>query len=179
MSYKLNSIYIIDTYKVVYKDPYYDYDSDEYLQDIYYEFNGLNLISMQDNKYIDVVDSKEMKLFSENLKQNDIFLGNTYPVRLSEYVEFDDLDIVLTRGTLIKIKKLFIPILEKKLKFLKESLYMSTTLFELEDKFLKEYYNDNDRHDYYDERKEYIKKMIYYNIYKRDTDETKDNNHLM
>ena len=161
MKYNTNDLYLYDIFKVLYKEYYYDAEFDEYLQDIYYTFEGLKLVLKKDNKLIDVLEDKELLPFSFGMKNGDEFTFKTYPLALTNYIKDDYKNKLINKQLVESLEYQLVGNLMPDLEKLQDNIYLITGPYTLDKYSIIEYYNDHDKDDYYDELKEYRKSLIY------------------
>ena len=70
----VNDINIYYSYKVVFKDYYYDYDSEEYFELIYSQIDGFKLGIELDEMLIDINTGKQFKFANDKLNTVDRYI---------------------------------------------------------------------------------------------------------
>lgn len=159
----VNDINIYYSYKVVFKDYYYDYDSEEYFELIYSQIDGFKLGIELDEMLIDINTGKQFKFANDKLNTGDTYINADPLCKLNYFyndelknIELDKKIIVASFETIKKDAGL-----DRYIKVLRDNkYYIISTPCNLEDKILVDYYNDNEE-ELYDEYKTYRKKRLF------------------
>ena len=102
--YNLDDLYIFELYEKVYDDEYYDENIDYYVKNTFFKLKDYVLCYLDDNKNIvDAIKNEEVKLFSNDLKDNDDFILCDIYRKLNYYVVDGSKDIDVSRKVLIDL----------------------------------------------------------------------------
>lgn len=167
MVYNVKDIGIYEVYKLVWKEAFYDEYKDKYFLDSYYEIVDYRLGIVRDNTIIDIVTGKKYNFFNNELQVDDIFISNQEYRKFNYY--FKKKDVEMKKETILDMYQDIYASLfdENKLKVSK--LLQTVTDYNIKDKTLQYYFNDN-YDDYYDELKEYRKMSM---LWPKDEEEKK------
>ena len=158
--YNLDDLYIFELYEKVYDDEYYDENIDYYVRNIFFTLKDYSLCYKdEDEKLVDAITNKELKLFSGNLKDKDNFIFCEVYRKLNYYVVDGSKDIDISRKVLIDLWNIVKENLHNENSdILNQLFYIAVPIMD------KGYYpvNDamiyySDKEDYFDEYKEYKK----------------------
>lgn len=161
--YNVNDINIYYSYKVVFKDYFYDYDAEEYFELVYSLIDKFKLGIQLNNMIIDINTGKEVRFANDKLNTGDTYI-NANPLCKLNYFYNDELkNIELDKKIIVAsfeaIKK--DAGLDRYIKVLKDNkYYITSNPCNLGNQVLVDYYNDNEE-DYYDEYKTYRKKRLF------------------
>ncbi len=158
--YNLDDLYIFELYEKAYDDEYYDDATGYYVRNIFFTLKDYSLCYKdEDEKLVDAITNKELKLFSGNLKDKDNFIFCEVYRKLNYYVVDGSKDIDISRKVLIDLWNIVKENLHNENSdILNQLFYIAVPIMD------KGYYpvNDamiyySDKEDYFDEYKEYKK----------------------
>ena len=113
----------------------------------------------KNDKIIDLESSKEFKFFNVGLCVNDLFVNNFRCCVLGDY--FPNNDIELSKNTILKkYEKIRTELFEKNYDKMND-LFRFVNDYDIGDYTLKNYYNDTNNDDYYDEYLEHRRSLLY------------------
>ena len=158
--YNLDDLYIFELYEKVYDDEYYDENIDYYVKNTFFKLKDYVLCYLDDNKNIvDAIKNEEVKLFSNDLKDNDDFILCDIYRKLNYYVVDGSKDIDVSRKVLIDLWNIVRDNLHiENINCLNELYYISAPIVDkgyYPSKDVMIYYSDKE--EYFDEYKEYKK----------------------
>ena len=158
--YNLDDLYIFELYEKVYDDEYYDDETGYYVRNIFFTLKDYSLCyKNEDEKLVDAITNKEVKLFSGDLKDKDIFIFCEVYRKLNYYVVDGSKDIDISRKVLIDLWNIVKENLHNENSDILNQLFylpipiMDKGYYPVNDAMI--YYSDKE--DYFDEYKEYKK----------------------
>ena len=102
--YNLADLYIFELYEKAYDDEYYDENIDYYVKNTFFKLKDYCLCYIDDNKnVVDAITNKEVKVFSNDLKDKDNFIFCEVYRKLNYYVVGGAKDIDVSRKVLIDL----------------------------------------------------------------------------
>ena len=149
--YNLADLYIFELYEKAYDDEYYDENIDYYVKNTFFKLKDYCLCYIDDNKnVVDAITNKEVKVFSNDLKDKDNFIFCEVYRKLNYYVVGGAKDIDVSRKVLIDLwdivrNNLYI----ENSNLLNQLFYESVLIMD------KGYYPSKDAMIYYNEMKDY------------------------
>lgn len=158
--YNLDDLYIFELYEKAYDDEYYNENIDYYVKNTFFTLKDYCLCYIDDNKnVVDAITNKEVKVFSNDLKDKDNFIFCEVYRKLNYYVVGGAKDIDVSRKVLIDLwdivrNNLYIENSNLLNQLFYESvLIMDKGYYPSKDAMI--YYSDKD--EYFDEYEEYKK----------------------
>ena len=158
--YNVADLYIFELYEKAYDDEYYDENIDYYVKNAFFTLKDYSLCYKdEDERLVDAITNKELKLFSGNLKDKDNFIFCEVYRKLNYYVVGGSKDIDVSRKVLIDLwdivrNNLYI----ENSNLINQLFYVAVPIIDkgyYPSKDAMIYYSDKD--DYFDEYKEYKK----------------------
>ena len=157
--YNVNEVGIYETYHLIWKEAFYDEDTDSYFIQHFFSVVDYRLGIKKNDKIIDLESSKEFKFFNVGLCVNDLFVNNFRCCVLGDY--FPNNDIELSKNTILKkYEKIRTELFEKNYDKMND-LFRFVNDYDIGDYTLKNYYNDTNNDDYYDEYLEHRRSLLY------------------
>ena len=150
--YNLDDLYIFELYEKVYDDEYYDDETGYYVRNIFFTLKDYSLCyKNEDEKLVDAITNKELKLFSGNLKDKDNFIFCEVYRKLNYYVVDGSKDIDISRKVLIDLWNIVRDNLHiENINCLNELYYIPVPIVE------KGYYPSKDAMIYYSDKEEFF-----------------------
>ncbi len=153
--YNLDDLYIFELYEKAYDDEYYDENIDYYVKNTFFILKDYCVCYKdEDEKLVDAITNKELKLFSGNLKDKDNFIFCEVYRKLNYYVVDGSKDIDISRKVLIDLWN----IVKENSNLINQLFYVAVPIIDkgyYPSKDAMIYYSDKD--DYFDEYEEYKK----------------------
>ena len=149
--YNLDDLYIFELYEKAYDDEYYDENIDYYVKNTFFTLKDYCVCyKNEDDKLVDAITNKEVKVFSNDLKDKDNFIFCEVYRKLNYYVVGGAKDIDVSRKVLIDLwdivrNNLYI----ENSDILNQLFYVAVPIIE------KGYYPSKDAMIYYSEMKDY------------------------
>lgn len=151
-TYNLDDLYIFELYEKAYDDEYYDENIDYYVRNTFFTLKDYCVCyKNEDDKIVDAITNKEVKVFFNDLKDKDNFIFCEVYRKLNYYVVGGSKDIDISRKVLIELwntirDNLYI---ENK-DCLNQLLYIPIPIVD------KGYYPSKDAMIYYSDKEEYF-----------------------
>ena len=102
--YNLADLYIFELYEKAYDDEYYDENIDYYVKNTFFKLKDYCVCyKNEDDKLVDAITNKEVKVFSNDLKDKDNFIFCEVYRKLNYYVVGGAKDIDVSRKVLIDL----------------------------------------------------------------------------
>ena len=161
--FNLDDLYIFELYEKAYDDEYYDGSIDYYIKNTFFTLKDYVLCYIDNNKnVVDTITNKELKIFSNDLKDKEEFISCDIYRKINYYVVDGSKDIDVSRKVLLELWNIVRDNLqiENRDKF-KELFYIPVPIVD------KGYYPRKDAmiyysevEDYFEEYEEYKKELI-------------------
>ena len=151
-TYNLDDLYIFELYEKAYDDEYYDENIDYYVRNTFFTLKDYCVCyKNEDDKIVDAIKNKEVKVFFNDLKDKDNFIFCEVYRKLNYYVVGGSKDIDVSRKVLIDLWDIVRNNLHiENINCLNELYYITKK------KKKKGYYPSKDAMIYYSDKEEYF-----------------------
>ena len=151
-TYNLDDLYIFELYEKAYDDEYYDENIDYYVRNTFFTLKDYCVCyKNEDDKIVDAITNKEVKVFFNDLKDKDNFIFCEVYRKLNYYVVGGSKDIDISRKVLIELWDIVRDNLHiENINCLNELYYIPVPIVE------KGYYPSKDAMIYYSDKEEYF-----------------------